>query len=71
MKFTTTDLHVAAFMLEQELSMVDYQKSGPGKLRFTFEASEERWKALNISYFNSDFHRVRKSIDDLKSLLYS
>lgn len=71
MKYQTTDLWLATYLVDQGLQLVNYEKKGPGKLLFTFAASEETWKALNISYLSSDVHRVRQGIDNLKSLLYN
>ncbi len=70
MKYHTTDLWLASYLIEQGLVLVNYEKKGPGKLQFTFDASEEVWKRLNISYLSSDVHRIRQAIDNLKSLLY-
>jgi hypothetical protein len=70
MRFNTTDLWLASYMVEQGLALVNYDKKGPGKLLFTFDASEDTWKSMNISYLSSDIHRVRQGIDNLKSLLY-
>jgi hypothetical protein len=70
MRFTTTDLWLAAYLVEQGVSLVNYDKKGPGKLLFHFDTSEDMWKKLNISYLSSDVHRIRQAIDNLKSLLY-
>ena len=70
MKYTTTDLWLSSYLIDQGLTLVNYDKKGPGKLQFTFSASEETWKKLNIAYLSSETHRIRQAIDNLKSLLY-
>lgn len=70
MKYTTTDLWLASYLVDQGVLLVNYDKKGPGKLQFTFDTTEETWKKLNISYLSSDTHKIRQSIDNLKSLLY-
>lgn len=71
MKYTTSELPVAAYLRMKGIKMISATSEPSGRFVFVFSDSESKCQDLVFDFFNGEFCTFDSHLKSLKKMIYS